>query len=444
MSDGLPARPALRPLVQALPVEADAVPGASQPLFALRDPFKLADGNLVLSAGGLALAGLLDGSRTLAEALQEFERRFGVPLPAEQGEALVRALQEALLLEGPHLERFVAEFTAADRRAPACIGSYPGESAALRAFLEAQWRREGGPGAPPAAPASAGPIRAVISPHIDLHRGGHAYAWCWRAVAEACTAELFVIFGTSHAGTRPVLAPSSEAPPPRYALTRKTFDTPLGPVPTDVEAVERLLDAYQGPDDLLAGEFHHRGEHSIEFQAVYLAHLFGGRRPVRILPILCGALDDTDDPAGDERFAAFHQALQAALAPLPPEKVAYVAGIDLAHVGAQFHEPPASAADLARVAAQDRETLRLALDERSAAAVHRDIARDGDPRNICGHAPLVAMLHALGQAPDAARVRGELLHYDQWYDGASSVTFAAAVYRDGRHEDGPAAPEDGR
>ena len=45
--------------------------------------------------------------------------------------------------------------------------------------------------------------------------------------------------------------------------------------------LDRLLAAYDGPDDLFAGELHHRGEHSIEFQALYLRHRFGAR-PVAI------------------------------------------------------------------------------------------------------------------------------------------------------------------
>ena len=64
-------------------------------------------------------------------------------------------------------------------------------------------------------------------------------------------------------------------------LARKSFATPLGGVPTDLEVTERLLAAYEGPDDLLAGEFHHRAEHSIEFQTVYLRALLGETRGPR-------------------------------------------------------------------------------------------------------------------------------------------------------------------
>lgn len=419
-------RPRLRPYVEPVPVRLPEEAGGAE-VFLLKDPFRLAgDRQLVLPPAGLALAALLDGSRTAAEAAEELAARHGARVPLAQVAELVAALEEALLLDGPRFAAAVADFARADVREAACVGSYPGDPAELRAFLAAQYVREGGPGAGPADGGDDGargsPIRGIVSPHIDMRRGGHAYAWTWRAVAEACPADLFVVFGTSHTGTAPLDGGSS----PRFALTRKAFRTPLGDVPTDVVVVDRLLERYAGPDDLLAGEFHHRGEHSIEFQAVYLSWLFGGRRDVRILPVLCGGLSDLPgDPSGDPSLTAFHDALAAALADVAPERVAFVAAIDLAHVGSQFHQPPLDEAGLARIEAQDRRTLEVALDERCPDALHRDIVADGDARGVCGHAPLVALLQALRRDP----VAGELLRYDRWYDGESTVSFASAVFR---------------
>lgn len=410
-------RPSLRPGLQAIPVEVEEIPGGR--VFLLQDPYRLAE-SPALPPAGLAVAALLDGRRTLDEVAREVEARHGLRPPLDQLRALVLQLDQACCLEGPRLEARIEAFHASHRREPACIGSYPGDPDELRAFLDQQWTRPGGPGGPPAPLAGRAPVRALISPHIDPHRGGHAYAWAWREVAEAPPAELYVIFGTSHTGTHSLSDPGG--PAPLYALTRKTFATPLGEVPTDVEVVERLLAAYEGPDDLLAGEFHHRGEHSIEFQTVYLRALLG-EQP-RILPILCSGFGPSEGPR-DPRFLAFHRALRAALAPLPRERVCFVAAVDFAHKGAQFDEPACEEADLGPLERADRETLRLALEDRDPCALHEDIARDGDPRNICGHAPLVALLEALRDEP----LRGELLCYDAWHDGVSAVSFASAVYR---------------
>jgi AmmeMemoRadiSam system protein B len=392
-------------------------------VFVIRDPFKIQEGQLLLPAAGLALATLFDGTRTLAGVQAEFQRRYEVQLPLEAVETLLEGLERALLIEGPALDAALARYHAEPERPAACIGSYPGEREELAAFLAAQWTREGGPGGPPAS-GGGSPIRGVVSPHIDPQRGGHVYAHAWRAVAESCPAELFVVFGTSHTGTAP---PSRDVAPARFALTRKAFQTPAGTVPVDQALVDDLLAAYQGTDDLLAGELHHKGEHSIEFQVVYLAHLFAGRRPLRILPVLCGSLADLAGAPGDDpRLISFHAALREALQGVPRDQVAFVAGIDLAHVGADFHQPPIGEPALEQVATADRETLRLLTEERSAAALHHDVRRDDDARSICGHAPLVALLQAL----EGQDLQGELLRYDRWYDGESAVSFASAVFRD--------------
>ena len=231
-----------------------------------------------------------------------------------------------------------------------------------------------------------------------------------------------MVFGTAHRGTAPVERPGSRHP--RFALTFKDFVTPLGTAPTDRAVVEALLAAYDGPEDLLAGELHHRLEHSVEFQAVHLLHALP-ERPLTIVPVLCGPLAHDRDPSGDPALAAFHRALREALSDRAPERVAFVAGIDLAHVGAQFGEAPVGEVELAELERRDRETLRVALEDRDADAVHRDIVADGDARKICGHAPLVALLQALDVRP---QVRGRLWQYDRWHDGASAVSFAAATY----------------
>lgn len=412
-------RPRLRPYVDALPTRLPQLGGETA--YLLRDPWKLSTHQIVLPLPLLLIAALFDGTRTLDEVQAEFTRRHGVEVPRAKIQELRDALDEALLLEGPHLERAVAEFRDAPVRPAVCVPSYTDERG-VADFLEAQWRRPGGPGAAPGPARADGPVRAFVTPHIDLHRGGHSYAHVWKAVAEECPAELFVIFGTSHTGTAPLDGRGRPAP---FALTRKAFDTPRGRLPVDHEVLDRLLAAYGRDEDLFSGEFHHRGEHSIEFQAVYLAHLFHGRRPVRILPILCGGLHDLEGrPSDDPRLEAFHAALAQALAPLPPEKVAFVAAVDLAHIGAQFHAPPVDLATVERIGEQDRRTMDIVIG-RDPDAVHEDIARDGDPRSICGHAPLVALARALRDRP----LQGELLHYDRWYDGESAVSFAGAVFR---------------
>lgn len=416
-------RPRLRPHLQADPMDPSEA-GGRDDLFVVTDPLKVAEPCAIPQAA-LVLATLMDGTRTAQEIADEALRRHRLRVLPVQVDELAQTLDAALLLDGPGLASDLAAFSAATVRPAACIGSYPGEPSALRAFLEAQWTREGGPGGGPGqAPAARGPIRAFASPHIDLGRGGASYAHVWRAVAEECPADTFVVFGTSHTGTSPLHDPTG--PSPRFALTRKSFATPLGLVPTATDVVDRLVAAYDGPEQLFAGELHHRREHSIEFQALWLQHLFGGRRELRIVPVLCGSLSDLPgDPTKDPALVAFHRALRTALSPLEPSRVAFVAGIDLAHVGEQFGAPAATGSDVDAVEKADRELLRLATDQRDPDAVHRDIRKDDDARSVCGHAPLVATLTAVADE----RLDGQLVRWDRWWDGRSAVSFAGAVWR---------------
>ncbi len=419
-------RPRLRPYLQAHPMDP-AEAGGRDDMYLVTDPLKVAEPCAIPQAA-LLLASLMDGTRTAEQLADEVLRRHRLRVLPLQIEELAGTLDAALLLDGPGLASELAAYAAATVRPAANIGSYPGEPTALRAFLESQWTRPSGPGAAPKE-SQGGSIRAFASPHIDLGRGGASYAHVWRAVAEECPADTFVVFGTSHTGTAPLDDPTG--PSPRFALTRKAFDTPLGLVPTATDVVDRLVSAYDGPERLFAGELHHRREHSIEFQALWLQHLFGGagpraRRPIRIVPVLCGSLADLPgDPTKDPALVAFHRALRTALSPLEPSRVAFVAGIDLAHVGEQFGAPAATGSDVDAVEKADRELLRLATDQRDPDAVHRDIRKDDDARSVCGHAPLVATLTAVADE----RLDGQLVRWDRWWDGRSAVSFAGAVWR---------------
>src|SRR2546425_12185775 len=145
-------------------------------------------------------------------------------------------------------------------------GAYPGKPDELRTTMDAFFTHEEGPGAI-AWPPKLGspPVEAIIAPHIDFHRGGPAYAWAYRDLAERCAADLFVIVGTCHVGMGHP-----------FALTRKDYDTPLGPARADRDFVEAL--AARAAQDCFGSELAHRNEHSIEVHAVFLQYRYGGLR----------------------------------------------------------------------------------------------------------------------------------------------------------------------
>ncbi len=280
------------------------------------------------------------------------------------------------------------------RRRPSCAGSvYPGEPAALRAALDG-WLRLPGEAWP------AAPPRLVVSPHVDYPRGATAYAHAARALA-AADAELFVVFGTAHA-----------TPARLFTLTRRDYDTPLGPVATDREAVEAIA-AELGEPETLGDEGCHDAEHSVELQLVVLRHVL--RRPFTALPVLCSSISHLDDPA---RFTArFLAALARATS---GRRTCFVASADLAHVGPLYGDrTPPSAAEAGAIEADDRRTLAF-LAAGDATGFHRDAVRDDARRRLCGVAPIYAAMRASGRG-------ARLLRYERWTDGRDSVSFAAAA-----------------
>jgi len=290
----------------------------------------------------------------------------------------------------------LAAYRAQALRPPACAGSvYPDAAVPLRRALDGWLAPPPGP-----APRLARPPRLVVSPHIDYPRGARGYAHAARALA-ASDAELFVVFGTAHA-----------TPARAFTLTRLDFGTPLGPVRTDRRAVDALVAAL-GEEQLLADELLHQDEHSVELQAVLLAHLVS--RPFTVLPVLCSSLAHVVDPAA--LAAPFLAALARAVA---GRKTCFVAGADLAHVGPMYGDPrPPWPAELVALAEEDLHTLDFVA-RGDAAGFHLDAVREDGRRRLCGTAPIYAALRASGRA-------ARLLHYEQWSDGRDSVSFAAAA-----------------
>jgi AmmeMemoRadiSam system protein B len=443
MSD---AYPKLR-AVEAFPVEHDG-----RKFVGLRDPAGYTSSILLLPVEAIEVVSRFDGQHSVTDIQALLTRRTGELVFRDTIDRVIEMLDEHGFLDS---ERFAErkrgveqEFRDAPYRLAAHAGgAYPEDPDALRAALDRFFEPPAGPGAiewpsaatpgdsqpvdtsrgrgapriPRGAPSAGGvagiddppmTVDAIVAPHIDFHRGGPAYAWAYRDVAERCPADVFVVFGTCHAGM---------ADP--FAITRKDYDTPLGPARVDQDFVDGLV--ARSAIDLFASELAHRSEHSIEFQAVCLRHLFGDRRPFTIVPILASFAHEAmlrgsvpeDDPNVRRVLDAVVQTAAAS-----GRRVAFVAGADLAHVGPRFGDPsPLTPADMARVASEDRDMLR-AVEEGDPKAFFASVATDGDRRRICGLSPIWSVLYVLGGRQGAVR------YYGQTPDPSCVVTFASVVF----------------
>jgi hypothetical protein len=397
-------------MLDAFPVEQDG-----ERMIALRDPAGFTEQVAVFPLPLLDLVSLFDGEHSVAEIQEIIRTRHGEGPTAEQIESLVASLDAAGFLES---EQFEARRQAIDeafrqsvvRPAVHAGGAYEREPDALAAQIDAFFTHPDGPGAPE-HPQLNGSLRGLIAPHIDFHRGGPVYGWAYRALLEQSSADLYIVLGTCHAGMSDP-----------FALTLKPYDTPFGAVPVDRPFCEALGRRYGS--DLLACELAHRSEHSIEFQAVMLRHVLGGR-PFSIVPVLASFLHEAiwsrSDPERDPRVPRFVDALLETMA-ASRRNVCVVAGVDLAHVGPRFGDPEPNTPDgLAHVREADLGMLE-AVTAGDPTAFYASVAHDGDRRRICGLSPIYTFLRAL---PGAS---GRLLRYQQWPDPQGAVTYCAVTF----------------
>lgn len=400
--------PAGNPRLRA--VEAFPVEHEGQRCIALRDPAGFTDQIAVLPGPLLDLVSLFDGEHPVEAIREILRRRHGEAPSVEQIAALVDRLDDAGFLDS---ERFRARRRATDdafrqspvRPAAHAGGAYAGEAAALREQIAGFFALD-------RSDKRAGTLSALIAPHIDFHRGGPTYGSAYQEVLDRSDADLYVILGTCHAGMSDP-----------FAVTLKPYDTPLGPVGVDRDFYEAL--AGRAGQDLLASEPAHRAEHSIEFQAVMLQSLLGGRRPFTILPVLASYLHEAvwagTEPEADPRVPRFLDALREAVA-ASSRRVCLVAGVDLAHVGPRFGDPdPNTGASLAIVEREDRAMLESVV-AGDARGFFARVAADRDARRICGLSPIYSLLRVLPEAP------GHLLEYRQWPDPEGAVTFCAVSF----------------
>ncbi|GAB4209430.1 MAG: hypothetical protein OHK0022_40480 [Roseiflexaceae bacterium] len=368
-----------RPRLRAVDVRQTQHNG--QPCLVLRDPLQLAEGALIVSQQVGPLLALCDGTRDHKELRTVLAQRYGLLIDDDLLGDLLRALDEALLLDNDRFAEAraaaVAEYHQAPHR-PLTFADqiYPADPHELRRMLDGYLDGASGIEFAPAG-------RGILSPHIDYARGGPVYGAVWRRAAEWINeVDLVVLFGTDHYGGG------------RLTLTRQHYATPYGILPTPGELVDQLAAAL-GPQ-ALEGELLHCGEHAIELVAVWLHHMRGGQ-PCELLPILCGSFADFTRagacPADDPQISTLLDTLQHATA---GRRVAFVASGDLAHAGPAFGGAALGPAQYTRLHDSDQRLIeRLgAGDAEGFVAAIRAVR---DRNNICGLPPAYLMLRALGQ-----------------------------------------------
>jgi MEMO1 family protein len=321
-------------------------PVPDRPGLLIRDPHQYSDTTLIIPPSLVECLRAFDGATSKLELRATLVRLAGDVEVGDVLEQLISALRDAGFLEDPVFEKMRSirhqRFAEAlVREASHAGGGYPGETAALKTTLDGYLHAGDGV-------SSADGLIGIAAPHVSPEGGASSYGAAYRALDPGLGDRTFVILGTSHYGE-----------PDRFGLTRKPFRTPYGDAVTDVDLVDRLEHA--APKSIEMEDYCHSTEHSIEFQVVFLQHLFGPN--VRILPVLCGSfarsIYEGGVPEESEPVQEFIAALRE-LAEQERDRLFWVLGVDMAHMGKRYGDSFDALVDtgvMAEVAGRDERRI---------------------------------------------------------------------------------------
>jgi len=269
-------------------------------------------------------------------------------------------------------------------------------------------------GGPPNAGQSDGLV-GIAAPHVSPEGGWQSYRAAYAMMAPQYKDRTFVVLGTSHYGE-----------PERFGLTRKPFVTPLGETAVNLPLVDWL--EQRAAPSIQMEDYCHAIEHSIEFQVLFLQHLYGPE--IRVLPILCGPYAHSiylgGKPEQDDKVQRFLDAL-GELGAREANRLFWVLGIDMAHMGRRYGDSFTARAEqgaMTEITARDRTRIdRVTAGD--AEGFWNLVQENRDDLKWCGSSPLYTFLKAVPQA------RGHLLRYEQWnIDEQSVVSFAGMAFKE--------------
>ena len=383
-------------------------PDSQNPGLLIRDPFRFSDSMLLIPPQLVPCLACFDGEQTTLDLRENLVRATGEIQVGEIEKNLYEALSTAGFLEDEKFERLrtdrINEFTAAPKREPSHAGSaYPlGAEEASKALSE--FMR----GSSPTVKQDS--QIGIAAPHVSPFGGWESYRDAYASLLPAYQGRTFVVLGTSHYG---------EAD--RFGLTRKPFVTPLGEAITDTALVDEL--AQGAPGSTRMEDYCHAVEHSIEFQVLFLQHIYGPN--IRILPILCGSFAHSiyhgGKPEANEDVKRFFDAL-GNISARESDGLFWVLGVDMAHMGRRYGDPMIARADegeMAAVAERDHKRIER-MTASDADGFWSLVQENKDDLKWCGSSPIYTFLKVVPQA------RGTLRRYQQWnIDEQSVVSFAA-------------------
>ena len=402
--------PKLR-LIDAFPIEI-----SGKQAVCLRDPFNTRN-SFVPREVFDNIVYYFDGNHSITDIQKIYTQRFGESDIQDMIRQVIEELDKNLLLDNSRSRDFIKklkdDFRNSTIRKDAHAGTaYEADKDKLKVQLDSFFTSAEGSGMPSQINQANG-LKGVIAPHIDIGCGGPCFAWAYREIAESSDAELFIILGIAHTGTKNL-----------FALTNKTFETPFGNVETDKDFLKSLQKKHK--TDYFEDEFVHKDEHSIGFQAVFLKYLYHQKKNFNIIPILCTSIGEADGCSNGldqaPQFEEFVSSLKETIKE-SAKKICIIASVDLAHVGNRFGDTEhQDEAYLDKLRVDDTVMLKY-VENLYAEGFNNSIQKDHNGRKICGYPAINTLLNVI----DASE--GKLLKYSQYADQTNStVSFASMSF----------------
>lgn len=412
-SRGFPRAGILTVMLARLRRDLDLMPSPveDRPGLLMRDPFHYSDATLIVPPQLVECLEFFDGDKSELDLREFLVRSSGQLDVGGLVDHLSQTLSQAGFLEDETFAHLKEErqraFAEAPVREPAHAGSgYPDDPAELSATFSEYLRGS----SPFTEPRDS--VRAIAAPHVSPFGGVETYRAAYSALSPLDADKTFVILGTSHYGA-----------PDRLGLTRKPFVTPMGETRTDQGLVDRL--AREAPGAILE-DYCHAVEHSIEFQVVFLQHLYGPQ--IKVVPILCGSYARSiylgGKPEDDENVRRTLGVL-GDIAAKESGRLRWVLGVDMAHMGVRYgdhFEAKADKHEMEQVRQRDRGRI-ASVEAGDAEGFWQQVQENRDDLKWCGSAPIYTFMKAVPEA------KGRLLHYHQWnIDQQSVVSFGALEF----------------
>jgi AmmeMemoRadiSam system protein B len=370
--------------------------------FVLRDSINESK-TLFVSEGAALLLPLLNGKHRTHDIVRAIENQTGQSISKQDVESFIRILEENFFLDSPAYQQFLKDMHEEYKKSPARLplmagNGYPANKTELKKYLDEtfvdvtlsknhQLPKE---------------IHGAVVPHIDIQRGGKNYAQIYSILKKYPAADTYIILGVNHhyLTSNP------------FIFTDRAYQTPLGKLDIDQDLIENLKQELGW--DIFEGELAHRGEHSVEFPALFLSYIYP-KLNFKILPILCNFHEV------EERVNALINGLRYYISNTG-KTIFLIASVDFSHIGPQFGwQKMVEESDAKKVEEADRHTLAL-LSNNEPESFYNDIMKDHNSRNIDALGAGYVFLNVLQDR------KGKLIQYDQAFHPFNTVTFASVLF----------------